>query len=393
MKRICVIGNFSGRNAGDAAILGCLLEDVSRLYPDVEYDIPTINPGFVRRHYSEHRIRPVPMLPWNLSAKIFGLPVFRSVLRSDLVLVTDAILFDLHLFNPLFNYLSTMALVLPMARSRGIPVVLYNVSLGPITSRAGRVCMNRVLRSSSRIVVRDRESTEMLQRLGLEHGPIDLGADCALCTRPSDAARIDEISKAAGISWAGRGTVSFNVNSYLDVFVRQGGKRFARRHFAELMAATVDRTINELNVNALFVMTQPMDTGINDEVLALVRRRDAVRLVTNRECTYRDIAGLFSRVSLHVGMRTHSLILASSVGTPIIGIIATPKNRGFMRSIGQDARMVEFQDLTADRLFNLISESWQNRQAISAHVASEVLKAAELARKTATFLAPYLGDR
>lgn len=390
MKRICVIGNFSGRNAGDAAILGCLLDDVSRLYPNVEYDVPTINPEFVRKHYSEHRVTPVPMLPWNLSVKIFGLPIFRSVLRSDLVLVTDAILFDLHLFNPLFNYLSTMALVLPLARRRNIPVVLYNVSLGPINTRLGRVCMDRVLRSASRIVVRDRESTEMLGRIGLSCGPIDIGADCALCTRPSDAARVDEISRAAGQEWGNNGTISYNVNSYLDVFVRKNGKRFAREHFAKLMAATVDKTIDELGVNVLFVMTQPMDTAINDEVLARVRHRAAVKMVTNRECTYRDIAGLFTRVGLHVGMRTHSLILASSVGTPIIGIIATPKNRGFMRSIGQDARMVEFEDLTADRLFLLIKESWQNRQAISSQVKDQVHNAAELARKTATLLAPYL---
>jgi hypothetical protein len=54
MKKICVIGNFSGRNAGDAAILGCLLQDVSSLYGDALFEIPTINPGFVARHYGTH---------------------------------------------------------------------------------------------------------------------------------------------------------------------------------------------------------------------------------------------------------------------------------------------------------------------------------------------------
>ena len=118
-KRICVIGNFSGRNAGDAAILQGLLKDVTAVYGPLRFDVPTINTDFVARQYGEFDVNPVGLMPWNLSIKILGLPIVRSILRSDLILVTDAILFDRKLFNPLFNYLSTMALVLPLAKSQG----------------------------------------------------------------------------------------------------------------------------------------------------------------------------------------------------------------------------------------------------------------------------------
>ncbi len=85
MKKVCVIGNFSGRNAGDAAILGGVLHDLDERYNDLQYIIPTINAGFVKRSYSEYNIRPVGMMPWNLSVKIAGLPIILSVLQSDLV--------------------------------------------------------------------------------------------------------------------------------------------------------------------------------------------------------------------------------------------------------------------------------------------------------------------
>ncbi len=53
MKKITVLGNNSGRNAGDAAILGCLLEDISAEYPDVEFHIPTINTKFVAESFGQ----------------------------------------------------------------------------------------------------------------------------------------------------------------------------------------------------------------------------------------------------------------------------------------------------------------------------------------------------
>ena len=122
MKKITVLGNFSGRNAGDAAILGCLLQDVATLYKDVQFYIPTINTKFVAESYREFDVKPISLLPWNFSVKIFGLPVFRTALKSDLILVTDAILFDRKLYNPLFNYLWTLSILLPKAKAKGIPV-------------------------------------------------------------------------------------------------------------------------------------------------------------------------------------------------------------------------------------------------------------------------------
>lgn len=390
MKRICVIGNFSGRNAGDAAILGGLLENVSRLYPDAEFDVPTINPGFVARQYKDYRVTPVPMLPWNLSVKILGLPIFRSVLRSDLVLVTDAILFDLRLFNPLFNYLSTMALVLPLAKRRGIPVVLYNVSLGPVSTKAGIGCLRRVLDASSKVIVRDTESIEMLKRVGLEREGIRIAADCALNTVPPDEARVAQIVRERDLVFGEPGVMTFNVNSYVDVFVRGQKKGIGLDEFVPLMAEAFDRVIEGLNVHPLFVVTQPMDFTITNAVMSRMRQREKIRTVANPEYSYRDLTALFAKTEMHIGMRTHSLILATSVGTPVVGIIATPKNRGYMKSIRQDERMVEFKDLTVEYLVAKVRATWENRKAIRAELLPIVAEEKRKARESAAELAPFL---
>ncbi|NET62386.1 MAG: hypothetical protein F6K47_41680, partial [Symploca sp. SIO2E6] len=72
LKKITVLGNFSGRNAGDAAILGNLLDDIAAAHPDALFIVPTLNPRFVKRHFGHHNLKALGLLPWNGALKIFG---------------------------------------------------------------------------------------------------------------------------------------------------------------------------------------------------------------------------------------------------------------------------------------------------------------------------------
>ena len=388
-KRICVIGNFSGRNAGDAAILGGLLKDVTAAYGPMKFDVPTINPGFVLRQYPEYDVEPVGMLPWNLSVKIFGLPIVRSIRRSDLVMVTDAILFDHKLFNPLFNYLSTMSLVLPMAKRRGTPVVLYNVSLGPAKTKTGKACLRRVLEASDEIILRDTESLGEIPPDGGFEPRIRSGADCALSIDPAGAERVDQIVAEEDLSPDGKPFLTWNANSYIDVFVREKGQRTGMEEFAALVSKAVNQVLRRLDANIVFVVTQPMDTKINDMIVAGIDQPERIRRISNTKYSFTELAGVFSRAQIHVGMRTHSLILASSVVTPVVGIIATPKNRGYMRSIDQDERMVEFDVLTSDYLADRVVATWENRQAIREELAPIIAREKGKAAAATEFLKPF----
>jgi polysaccharide pyruvyl transferase WcaK-like protein len=389
-KRICVVGNFSGRNAGDAAILGGLLKDVTAAYGPMKFDVPTINPGFVKRQYADFDVEPVGMLPWNLSIKIFGLPIIRSILRSDLVLVTDAILFDRKLFNPLFNYLSTMALVLPMAKWRGIPVVLFNCSLGPAPTRTGRACLRRVLEAADVIILRDEESLSEIPVNRNIEPRIQRGADCALSIDRAVDERVDAIIDSEDLSPGGKPFLTFNVNSYIDVFVRVRGKRIGIEEFSDLMSTAVNQVLSRVDANIVFVVTQPMDMKITNMVLSGIKQPGRIRMIKNPDYTYAELAGVFSRAQIHVGMRTHSLILASSVVTPVVGIISTPKNRGYMKSIRQDERMVEFDVLTADYLADMVVTTWNNREALREELAPIIAAEKTKAAGAARFLQPYL---
>jgi polysaccharide pyruvyl transferase WcaK-like protein len=390
-SRICVIGNFSGRNAGDAAILDGLMADIYQLSRNVVFDVPTINPGFVRRQYPGLPVEPRGLLPWNLSVKIFGWPILASITRSDVVLVTDAILFDRKLFNPLYNYLSTLALVLPWARHRGKPVILYNVSLGPVSTRPGIACLQRVLNAANHVVVRDQESLEICARAGIALKGAEEGADCALNVAATRGGDLDRIFDREALCAPGEPFLTVNINSYLDVFL-QRARRTGEADFIQLMATTIDRLIEDLKVRVVFTETQPMDLPLANQVFAAVRHPESIRMIDNRTYSHRDLAGVFARAQMHIGMRTHSLILASAMHTPLVGIICTPKNRGYMRSIQQEARMIEFDHFTADNFLGLCKSTWTQRHEIRAELGRIIPREQEKARRTARLLSPYLGE-
>ena len=308
--------------------------------------------------------------------------------------MTDAVLFDRKLLNPLHNYLSTMALALPRAKRKGIPVVLYNVSLGPINTSLGRICIKRVLDSSEFVIVRDKESIDMLRGLDLYRDDLKLAADCALNVPLPSSRRLEEIKRTEKIINEKETYLSFNISSYLDTWVKGDKRGIGTEAFTQIISETMDKICNEMGKKVVFVITQPMDLKIAHVVLDKLKYPQNVTLISNKTYSHNELAGILSEVEMHVGMRTHSLIFATSSCTPTIGIIATPKNRGYMKTIEQEERAIEFdEDFTSNNLFALIQNIWENRKEIRQKLGPIMGREKEKARMSSSYLERYLSDK
>jgi polysaccharide pyruvyl transferase WcaK-like protein len=360
MKKVTLIGSFSGRNAGDIAILANILDDFSEVRSDIEWQIPTLKPSFVTSHYGHHNVKPMGMMPWHLSLKALGLATYRSMTNTDMVLITDNALFDRKLYNPLVNTMFSVALMAPLCKKRNIPIVFYNASVGPIDTDKGRKLLQQILDASKLVTLRDKKTQEIFEDLKLKSPEIHLLADSAINTRPSSSARLDEIIRKEKLFPSGTaGTISFNVNSYIDNWSNTG--KLTREEFCKIIASSIDAVIEKLGVDVLLTVTQVMDVKITNECLQHVRNKDKVRMITNEEYTCNDIVGILEKVDTHIGLRTHSLIFCAAINTPMISINSYPKNAGFMRSIQQDDWMIEFDQLNVEHITDTICRSWENR--------------------------------
>ena len=360
MRTITVLGNNSGRNVGDNAILGNLLDDFALSRQDIRFRIPTLNPGFIKQHFGHHSVEPMGMMPWNLAVKNFGLPLYLAMTRTEMVLITDNILFDRKFNNPLVNYLKSVALFSAGCRRRGIPIVFYNASIGPIDHAVGREALQKVMDASRLVIARDNNTKDLITKLNISHPEIIIHADCALNTPVPSAERMAAIIRKEDLFKGANGTVGINVNAYVDNWSKPG--LLNREEFVRIIAGTVDRLIEKLGVDILFTVTQVMDQKITDDCIRQVRKRDKVRVVTNSDYTYQEIAGLLQKVEIHAGLRTHTLIFCAAVNTPMVNINAYPKSAGFMRTIGQGDWTVDFEDLSVDNLSAIMFRSWERRE-------------------------------
>lgn len=388
MTTITVLGNNSGRNAGDNAILGNLLRDVSAELPQAEFLVPTTNSRFIRRHFGQFKVKPMGLLPWNGCIKNFGWPLYKAMTATDAVLICDNILFDRKFYNPLFNYLSSIALFAPFCKKRGIPIVLYNASVGPIDTPAGKKALAKVLEATELAVIRDQNTKELLEKLALPCPELHVHADCALNTAAPPQARMAAIIAKEHLFINPKGTIGFNVNSYIDNW--SNGGSFTREGFCAAIAEAADRVMNELGVDVIFFVTQVMDTKITQQCAAKIAQQDRVKIISNADYTYEEIAALLGRVELHSGLRTHSLIFCAAMHTPMIGIVSYPKSAGFLRTVGQGDWLIPFADLTADSLAAMISKAWAARAETRQELARLVPAEKEKARSTAALLKKHL---
>lgn len=371
--KITLLGNFSGRNSGDNAILGNLLREVSARFPQARFIIPTLNPGFVKKKFGQYPIEVLGLRPWDGALKIFGIGTLKAMVQTDVILITDNILFDRAFWNPLFNYLSTISLFSGLSRKRGIPIIPYNASLGPFNTPLGLQAMQRILDGTPLIIVRDELSREALAKGRLRHGEIYQGADCAINTPVPSREDLKAVIQKHALFQNPKGTLSFNINPYIDSWLTAKGESgLGRADFTDIISQSLDRLINELGVNILFTTTQTMDFSIVKEVVEKMALAKAVTILGNPEVDYEQITGLLALCGLHVGMRTHSKILAAAAHTPMVTINAYPKSVGFVKTIGMEDWVINLEDLGVEALVDIVTRAWTNRKALQAQMIPRV---------------------
>ena len=391
MKTVTVLGNLSGRNAGDAAILGNLLDDFAKVSNDLRFLIPTTNTKFIQKHFGHHHIRPVGLMPWYGALKNLGLPLAWAMLNTDMVLITDNILFDRKFYNPVFNNLASISLIAPLCRKRRIPIVFYNCSAGPIDTHVGKKAMQRVLDASRLLILRDDLTEKHLKKIGCRYPEVIVNADCAINTIPPQQDCMDRLIREAGLFTNPNGTVSFNVNAYIDNWRSTG--TFSRSDFLKIMAGAIDFVIEEFDVDVMYTTTQIMDLVPTRESLQYMRHAERVRIVSNEKYTYQEIAGFLQRADLHIGLRTHTLIFCAAVNTPMVCINSYPKSAGFMRSIGQEKWLIEFGDLNLENLSGMIRRAWEQREGIRQHMKPIVDREKQKAFNSATLVTEMIMGR
>lgn len=358
---ITLLGSNSGNNLGDAAIMAAILDRLSEELPGAKFYVPTTKPSFVRDNYgNKYNVHAIDIMPWTASIRFFGFTTLRCLWKSDVALICDGIIFGKKFFNPFFNFLITLFFVVPIAKLLGCKVVCYSCGIGPFPVPASRPAARSVMNGCDLLMMREPESGEIARALGVTQ-PIELTGDAAFINRVSDDRRALEIMRSEGIN-VEKPIFGINVTAYFDAWLAKDERIADRTGFLALLERGIREAQQAHHFQVVLFSTHPMD----EDAIADLAKRLGCKSVLNTKYQSHDIMSVMRRCDLFMGMRFHSLVLASAVGAPVIGLIYAPKVRGYMKLLKCEDYSLELATLTSASLAERISVGWQERAALKA---------------------------
>lgn len=383
------MGTFREKNAGDDAIFSPMIADLKEAIPDARFIIPTRCPHFLLDRYGDkYDIEPISVTLKDVTIK---LPLFifkglKSVYKSDVVMITQSMLFDYKLFNPKHNSLFGIFALFLYAKLLGKTIGYYNATIGPLNTWAGRAILRFMSNRTDFIILRDNWSAEVLKQLNVTKPLIYVTADEAFNATPVSKEEAIQIMTREGIN-PERKLVGVNVNFYIGTWVKSD---INEEKFIEIISESVNRIIEELDVDIVFVITDYFDIDLTNRIRNRVKHQRNVTMVDNKKYDHPELMGILGQLDMFIGMRLHSIVMAATMNTPIIGIVYVDKVRSFMKMLKQEDKVIEFKDLDVENLVSKAKELWLQKEKVKKEVEPVIEELQQKAHSSAKILLKHL---
>jgi polysaccharide pyruvyl transferase CsaB len=363
--RVGISGSYGGANLGDEAILDGILTQLRQSLP-VEITVFSRNAeDTLSRHEVERAVSVRNLTRKEVSPEVERLDAF--------VLGGGGILYDVDAEI----YLREVFL----AHEFGIPVMVYAVSAGPLTTTSARHAVRAALNSAAVITVRDRHGYRLLEDVGVER-EIHLTADPALLLQHHELS-LDAI-KAEGVEFE-RHLIGFNV--------REPGPAapdIDPDEYYHLLANAADFMIERLDADVVFVSMEKTDIQHSHAVVAHMQNSHRAE-VLRRQYSPHQILGLVGHFEFVVGMRLHFLIFAAARGIPFTALPYASKVEGFLQDL--EIETPPLGSVASGRLIAQIDRSWDERNEIRASIGRRLPSLQARAMETNRLLVQLLEDQ
>lgn len=258
-----------------------------------------------------------------------------------------------------------------LAKETNTPVLVYAISVGPLTIRRTRELVRDALQDAAVLTVRERRSAQLLDDIGVL-STVELVADPALLITPEPLS-LDEILRNEAIDPEAT-LIAFSVREPgpaapdLDV-----------EKYHQLLANTADFLVDRLEAEIVFF---PFERRVSDVqhshgVVAQMHHAHSAT-VLKREYRPGQLVSLLRHFDLAIGMRLHFLIFAALADLPMVALPYASKVRGFLDELGIAGPAV--QDVSAGQLIAHVDRTWDFRETQRAHIRCVIPQMQEKAR-------------
>lgn len=375
MKKIAIHGFYGHGNLGDEAILKALLQEFGK-FSNIKVVVFSRNPKQVS---ATHGVGCLPERGrWSVLRRIW------KIKMSDLfVLGGGGLLKD---YGKDSSDVRRWLGLLQLAKRLNVKTALLAVGVENIRYDESRKIIKNVLDKVNLITVRDHISKDVLMDVGIAN-EIKVVTDPAVLLANSNAGGIKEFTSSPKVIICVRHW--FDKGFYIE-------KPEINENFLRSLSVAADFLIEHYNAKIEFIPFRTTsyddDRIVAKHVVSYMKHKDRTFL-HSRAPDVDEFIEMVKQSSLVIGMRLHSLILATSVGVPVIGLAYMPKVEGYMDSIGQREYSLDLETITSEKLIGLIESIFKNYYMHSKEIVSEVSKLRKVAKKSIKEIVELAGDR
>lgn len=249
------------------------------------------------------------------------------------------------------------ALIFPLklAQINNLDYILLPQSTTSING-IGKKILEPYINSATIVYAREEISKNKLQNI-FPKSKIDLSLDLAFFIKDRDSAKIEFLSKYI---YLGNNNVCLTLRKE-DIGDIKNLSADKRENIVKTTVNLVNSLLNN-KFTVTFIIQSQKDKKFTEKIYSLFRSDEKVRLIEEYDPLI--LREIYKNSSYLFGMRLHSLILAMSVGTPVIGYFDQNwgnKNPGTLERYGMPYSYID-QNLD---LFELLPEAEKNKDKMN----------------------------
>ncbi|MGP1569804.1 MAG: polysaccharide pyruvyl transferase CsaB [Eubacteriales bacterium] len=312
--KIVISGYYGFNNIGDESILRAVVDNLKIKIPQAKIVVLTKDVDGTGQKYGVDTV----------DRKSF-IDVFSVISSCDfLISGGGSLLQDVTSKKSILYYIAIIKLALLFGKK----VLIYSQGIGPINSKFNRKLTAKTLQKVSSIVVRDESSKEFLEEIGVTKNII-VTADPVLRIKPTPLDIGSKILESEGLVRTEKEniTVGFAIR-----------ERNLKSDFMNELANAIRKLVTERKAKVVLIPFHfSEDRLVIDELAERLCDLSGSIFCLHKKYLTDEMLSIVGNLDMLVGVRLHSLIHATIMGVPLIGISYDPKVNSFLKSIGTKA--------------------------------------------------------
>ncbi len=373
--KILVAGGYDTNNLGDHASIQVLLKDLKKSVPDVEAVVLSRHPeeNFLD-NFNVKLIKNLDHLSKKLSKDrwFYGFnenddddhlsKITNELQSSDALLIgSGRLLIDISLDfmkGPLPYY----AVLVTLAKFLGVPVLIYSMTIIKPETKIGNEILRYILTNCNLITVRDTESKQLVESMGILNYKINVLPDAAI--------GLDFVTNSTSLISLGKEIPELNkynqtigINFRYINFTKQVGTNYFKN-----LAQICDYLVDELNCNIILVPqgTYNVDTPLTDDrythkqVKNECNNQNSIHVLEKRYNVSETLA-IYQQCDFLFSMRRHGLIFAATQLTPIFGLSGEENTSFLFKDFELSENYIDIFKILETKDFSVLKSAFLER--------------------------------